>query len=641
MQDFERLRRSEDRLSLALEIAHMSMWEWDILSGEIAYSDSFEPLLGVPPGTFGGTYEAFLAYVHPEDRQFVIRLSTRALDEGADYDIEFRIVRPDKTVRWVRAKGSISFDNTGVPVRLIGIVMNITDRKHLEDQLRQSQKMEVIGRLAGGVVHDLNNQMMVILGTVNLAIPELSPGHPVRSDLKEILSSGQRAIDLTSRLLAFSRQQIVEPQVLNLNDQLLNLDKMLPRLIGEDIELVILPEPNLGMVQMDPGQFEQVLANLAVNGRDAMPDGGKLIIKTANVTLDDEYARQHAGATPGKYVMLVVRDTGCGMTKEVKEHLFDPFFTTKDQDKGTGLGLSTCCGIVKQSSGHILVYSEPGRGSTFKIYLPCVEGTTDALPHSEGAGVLPRGTETVLLVEDEASVRKLVSRMLGKQGYTVFEASNGEEALHVAQEHTCKPIHLLLTDVVMPLMSSRKLVEHLAESRPEMKVLFISGYLDNSIVNHGVLDAGMPFLPKPFTPDVLACKVREVLDTSSRRILVVDDEQNASKILRDILKDQGFQVVTTSYNCQAVQEVGEGHFDLALLDIRIPQIDDLEIFEQIKSIDSDIKVIVMTAHPDTRLIQRALEYGGSAVIRKPLDSKKLVNLICRVLTCPGRISSMS
>ena len=215
---------------------------------------------------------------------------------------------------------------------------------------------------------------MVILGTVNLAIPELSPGHPVRSDLKEILSSGQRAIDLTSRLLAFSRQQIVEPQVLNLNDQLLNLDKMLPRLIGEDIELVILPEPNLGMVQMDSRAIRAGLANLAVNGRDAMPDGGKLIIKTANVTLDNEYARQHAGATPGKYVMLVVRDTGCGMTKEVKEHLFDPFFTTKDQDKGTGLGLSTCCGIVKQSSGHILVYSEPGEARHSRFTFSVLRG---------------------------------------------------------------------------------------------------------------------------------------------------------------------------------------------------------------------------------------------------------------------------
>ncbi len=458
-----------------------------------------------------------MRFVNPAAEALLGRKAEELLGELFDFPV---VTSETMEVEIIRKGGERVTVELGVvetewegEIGYLASLRDITERKHLEDQVRQSQKIEAVGRLAGGVAHDFNNQMMVILGTVNLAIPELSPDHPVHSDLQEIRNAGQRAMDLTSRLLAFSRRQIVEPQVLNPNDLLLNIDKMFRRLIGEDIELVILPEPNLGMTKMDPGQLEQVLVNLVVNARDAMPDGGKLIIETANITLDHEYARQDPEITPGEYVMLVVRDTGCGMTKEVKEHLFEPFFTTKEQDKGTGLGLSTCYGIVKQSGGHILVYSDPGRGSTFKIYLPCVEGAADALPQRDEEGNPPRGTETVLLVEDEPLVLKLVSRVLGRQGYTVLETANGEQALRVARAYGEEPIHLLLTDVVMPQMGGKEVADWFQAVSPKTKVLFMSGYTDDAIVRQDVLDTDVAFLQKPVMPEVLARKVREVMDT--------------------------------------------------------------------------------------------------------------------------------
>lgn len=384
------------------------------------------------------------------------------------------------------------------------------DKAELQGQLRQAQKMEAIGQLAGGVAHDFNNILTVISGCAQLALIDVRAGDPLKGYLEEIKRASDRAASLTRQLLAFSRKQAFEPKVLDFNQVLKRLDKMLSRLIGEDIMLEFRPAEPLGKVKADPGQIEQVIINLALNARDAMPKGGKLLIETANVELDEVYARRHVNVAPGSYVMVSVSDTGVGMSQDVRERLFEPFFTTKEQGKGTGLGLSTVYGIVNQSGGSIWVYSEPGQGATFKIYLPRVDEPLDDL-RKEAAGEIPRGSETVLLVEDEETVRNLAVRVLAGLGYRVLEAPDGGVAFELGGQYR-EPIHLLLTDVVMPGMSGRELALRLLEIHPEAKVLYMSGYTDDAIVSHGVLSPGVGFIQKPFTLEGLSRKVREVLD---------------------------------------------------------------------------------------------------------------------------------
>ncbi|MFA4835179.1 MAG: ATP-binding protein [Dehalococcoidia bacterium] len=396
-------------------------------------------------------------------------------------------------------------------------VTDISERKRaeqeiasLQEQFLQSQKMEAIGRLAGGIAHDFNNLLTIIQGHAQLSILRLREGDPLRENIERIERASERATALTHQLLAFSRRQIMEMMVLDLNQILQRVDRMLRRVIGEDIELeTFLSEP-IGKVKTDQGQIEQVIMNIAVNARDAMPDGGKLIIETANVELDEEYARAHIAVNPGRYVMISLSDTGVGMTPEVRERIFEPFFTTKEKGKGTGLGLSTVYGIVRQSGGNICVYSEHGKGTTFNIYLPQVDEPLEELKKDvfqEIAG----GGETILVVEDEETVRELAVMVLERQGYRVLDASGGKEALLLCGEFK-DSIHLLLTDVVMPGMGGHKLVDFLKEIHPETKALYMSGYTDNAILHHGVLDEGIEFIQKPFTVEKLARKVREVLD---------------------------------------------------------------------------------------------------------------------------------
>jgi signal transduction histidine kinase len=385
------------------------------------------------------------------------------------------------------------------------------ERRQLAEQYYQSQKMEAIGQLTGGVAHDFNNLLTAINGFAELMQMKLSPDDPHRELLGNILRSGRRAADLVRQLLAFSRKQIIEPRILDLNIIVTDLDKMLQRIIGEDVELKTVLAPDLWPVRVDPAQIEQVVVNLAVNARDAMPEGGRLTIETTNMVLDGVYISSHLEAKPGEHVLLAISDTGSGISEEDREHIFEPFFTTKETGRGTGLGLATVYGIVKQSEGDIQVYSEKGIGTTFKVYLPRVKGTASSMPRVQDKSEIPTGTETVLLVEDDQSVRELSHRVLEYQGYTVLEARNAEEALQLSIRYP-KPVHLLLVDVVMPGMNGRALAEELAKTRPDMKTLFMSGYTGNAIARHGVLDPGVAFIQKPFSPAILTRRVREILD---------------------------------------------------------------------------------------------------------------------------------
>jgi two-component system cell cycle sensor histidine kinase/response regulator CckA len=397
---------------------------------------------------------------------------------------------------------------SGVPY-VHAIARDITNRIRLEAQLLQAQKMEAIGVLAGGVAHDFNNLLSVINGYAELLLESIDPNDPRAQDLEKINKAAQHAASLTSQLLAFSRKQILQPKILNLNDTVMEMSAMLRRLIGEDIELITITPPDLGLINADPAQIQQIVMNLAINARDAMPFGGKLTIETKNSDLDENYARGHPMVNPGPYVMMAISDNGSGMDAETQARIFEPFFTTKVQGKGTGLGLSTVYGIVKQSNGFIWVYSEPGKGTTFKIYFPralgAAAGPLDTRPDLE-----MRGSETILVVEDETSVRTLASRILRDRRYTVLEASNGKEALEIAQNYQGE-INLVLTDVIMPGMSGTELVSRLESVRPGSKVLYISGYTNDTVVHHGVLDSGVAFLQKPFSVNGLVSKVREVI----------------------------------------------------------------------------------------------------------------------------------
>ncbi len=497
------LRESEARLRVLVEQLPAVLWTTDT---ELRFTSSVGAglsRLGLKPQEIVG--KSLYEYFQTNDRTFVpIAAHRRALNgESVTFHVEW---------------GSGSYachaeplrDGNGVAVGVINMALDITDRKQLEAQLRQAQKMEAVGRLAGGIAHDFNNLLMVIQGYTELLLDRLGGEHPLRRNAEQIHDASQRAAGLTRQLLAFSRKQMLDPQVLNVQDVVSDMEKMLRRLIGEDIELVTMNTRELWWVRADRSQVEQVLLNLAVNSRDAMPNGGKLTIETANVELDSSYSRQ-AVVEPGQYVMLAVSDTGTGMDASIQAHVFEPFFTTKEKGKGTGLGLATVYGIVKQSGGYIWVYSEAGKGATFKVYLPRVSGEEHAAPKKVDVKVSKHGCETILLVEDEKGVRDLAREYLAQEGYDVLEAQNAEDALKLARTHA-GGIQLLFTDVVMAGMSGRQLAEEMQKLRPGIRVLYMSGYTDEAIVHHGLLGRGMVLLQKPFTLNSLALKIRETLD---------------------------------------------------------------------------------------------------------------------------------
>jgi PAS domain S-box-containing protein len=497
----EALRENETRLRLLIEQLPAILWTTD---ADLKFTSSLGAGLasmGLKPNQLLGM--PLFEFFNSGDPDFPpIAAHRRALQgEAVTFEVDWNGRLYESHVEPLRGAGSRI-------VGTVGMALDVSERRRLEDQLRQAHKMEAVGRLAGGVAHDFNNLLMVIRGYGELLLEGSEAGDPVYRSAEQIQKAADRAASLTRQLLAFSRKQVLAPAVLDINAVVTDIEKMLQRLIGEDIELVTVARPGVGRIKADRGQIEQVILNLAVNARDAMPRGGKLTIETANVELDEEYCRRHAVVQPGSYVMIAVTDTGVGMDAETRAHIFEPFFTTKGL--GTGLGLATVYGVVKQSGGYIWVYSELGQGTTFKVYLPRLEEGAAVPVFPRVPAEAQRGYETVLVVEDEDGVRELAREFLERHGYTVLTARSGPDALALAQQRP-GPIHLLITDVVMPGMSGRELAEKMAQLRPELRVLFMSGYTDDAIVQHGILDRGTALLQKPFTRASLAAKVRESL----------------------------------------------------------------------------------------------------------------------------------
>ena len=481
--------------------------------GSVTYaSDSTARVLGWTPEEIVGD-AGLRAHVHPDDLPAVGEGRAKCIEQpGAPIRGEARIKHKDGTYRVVEVVLNNMLNDRDVRSIVVNF-RDVTETRALEQQFLQAQKMEAIGQLAGGIAHDFNNMLSAILGFAGIVASELPRADPLIADVKEIITAAERASTLTRQLLAFSRKQILAPQVIDLSVHVRQLERMLQRLLGEDVELVMSLAPHIGLVKVDPAQIEQVVLNLVINARDAVAGvtPGRITVETANVFLDGEYARSHRDVVSGSFVMLSVSDNGAGMEKHVRERIFEPFFTTKGVGVGTGLGLATVFGIVKQSGGHIWLYSEPGQGTTFKVYLPQTDATgTPTVARTTKPAPL-RGSETILLVEDEAGVRSFAKRALQRAGYVVLDAANGGEALLIVEQHV-GPIHLMLTDVVMPRMSGRALAERLLVVKPDLKVVYMSGYTENTIVHHGVLDDGTDFIAKPVALDVLTAKVREVLD---------------------------------------------------------------------------------------------------------------------------------
>jgi PAS domain S-box-containing protein len=508
-QAIETMRVAEERMRFALESAGVGIWDMDYATGVTQWSTILESLYGLQPGTFDGTLETVVGCVHPDDRASLLETIGKATRSGGDFSTQHRSIWPDGTVRWLNGAGRIHLGEHGEPVRAIGIAQDITDRLTLESRYQQAQKMEVIGQLAGGVAHDFNNMLTVILGFSEMLLADLDPDDPSRADADGINKAGLRGAGLTRQLLAFSRKQIIEPTLLDLNVVVAEMRAMLGRLIEEDVTVVLglLPDPT--RMTADRGQVEQIVLNLALNARDAMSSGGTLTIETADADLDEHYAMTHPAVKPGSYVALRVTDTGAGMTAQVQARLFEPFFTTKPVGKGTGLGLATVQGIVARSGGSIDVSSEVGKGSCFTVYFPKADAAEMAADAPPPVARRRAGAETVLVVEDAKELREVATRLLRWQGYTVLVAANADEALRLFEQHGS--IDVLLTDVVMPGASGPELTRQLVERYPTLKVVYMSGYTEDAIVQHGVLNAGIALLHKPFTSETLGRKIREAL----------------------------------------------------------------------------------------------------------------------------------
>ncbi|HVI80775.1 MAG TPA: PAS domain S-box protein, partial [Candidatus Acidoferrum sp.] len=508
----EEIRNSQRKLRIHFDNTPLAVVEWDLHFRVTDWNPSAERIFGYSRAEAIGQHASFI--VPPQYRDHVDNIWQALISQrGGERSTNDNVTKSGRTIscEWYNTP---LIDDSGKVLGVASLVQDMTERVTLEERLRQSQKMEAVGRLAGGVAHDFNNLLTVILGYAQLLADGVPHGTRLTDSTEAIKTAAEKAAGITRQLLAFSRKQVLSPRVISLNDILLNLDSLLRRLIGEDVEVMTVPAADLGRVKADPSQLEQVIMNLALNARDAMPNGGNLTLETANTYLDESYAHQHQPVVPGRYVMLAVSDTGEGMNAETQARIFEPFYTTKEVGKGTGLGLSMVYGIIKQSGGYIWVYSEPNRGTTFKVYLPRVDQPPEAGAIETTGNRVLRGTETILLVEDDEQIRQLSSSVLAHCGYNVLVAGTPEQALELCKANQDK-IRLLVTDVVMPRMNGKQLADQILKSCPDLKVLYVSGYTNNAIVHYGVLESGLHFLAKPFTLSALVAKVREVLDTAA------------------------------------------------------------------------------------------------------------------------------
>ncbi len=707
----EELRRNleqaeRSRLALLSALEDQKLSDAALRESETKYREMIESLNDV---VFTVTDEGVLSYVSPSifamsgyapeelvGRPFSafillddlpgLQQKMRATLGGRREPSEFRCRAKDGRIRWVHSSSRPIIEGDRI-TGLRGVLSDITERKQaetkreqLEAQLLQSQKMESIGRLAGGVAHDFNNCLNVIRGFTQMCLADLREGEPLADHLGQVLKASDRAASLTRQLLAFGRKQVLQPEVLDLNQVLAEMEKMLRQIIGEDIELVRLPAPDLGLIKADPGQLGQVIMNLAVNARDAMPEGGRLTIETKNVQLDAEYAARHEEVAAGPYVMVAVTDTGIGMDEQTLSRLFEPFFTTKSAGRGTGLGLSTAYGIVKQSGGSICVDSELGRGTTFKLYLPRkLSAVATAAAKPRPIPLRATGDETILVVEDEEALRQLTARLLENAGYTVLSAADGEQALATYERHAGR-IDLLLTDVVMPRMNGRLLAERLTKAGPALKILYMSGYTDDAILHHGVLDTGTQFLAKPFTEVDLTRKIRAVLDgtlttsgtnwqavpddnenqpvaadaprelphavhdnigqasisathdksveidAEGSKILVVDDSVDNLRLLTAVLKHGGLVSRPVTSGKLAIKAAEADPPDLVLLDMRMPEMSGVEIcrcFKQNARL-RDIPVVFISGLQGSDDKVEGFRAGGVDFVSKPFLAEELL-----------------
>ena len=629
----EALRESEAELKEGQRVAHVGSWSWVIETDTVTWSEELFRIAGRDPeGTPPNYIRDHATLYNPESLARLQPLVERTIRTGEPYEADLELIRPDGTTRWIADTGEALRDAKGQIVGLRGTAQDITEPRRLQAQLLHSQKMEAVGRLAGGIAHDFNNILTVIGGYNEMLTKALPVGEPAHQQATEIGLAARRAAALTRQLLTFSRKQVLELKVLDVNTIVNGILELLSRLLGEDIEIVLELQKGLGLVKADPGQIEQVIMNLAVNARDAMPDGGKLILETQDVELDESYARAHPSVTAGPYVLLAASDTGCGMTPETVSHLFEPFFTTKEVGKGTGLGLSTVFGIVKQSGGEISVYSVPGEGTTFKIYLPRVSAETGERDLASSPTIIrARPGERVLMVEDDEAVGRLTQSMLSDLGYDVLTAS-GEEALEIAARQP-GPIDLLLTDVVMPGLKGPEVATRLLAVHPETRVVFMSGYAAESLLHQTAVLGTAVFLQKPFTSSKLGGKLREALDASRKplSILHMDDDRDILEITRFFLAEDGHRVV----GCLDVEETvarytealarGE-RFDLVLLDLSIPgKKGGVEGMREILALDPTARIVACSGAGPSEV--GPLESGFVGIVEKPFTSKSLKTIL--------------
>ena len=638
----EALRASEDLLQQSQSVARIGHYVLDVAAGTWSSSATLDEIFGIGP-EHPHTVAGWLNLIHPDEGDTMRRyFGDNVLRDRQPFNRDYRIVRPsDGAVRWVHGTGRLDFAADGHPVRMFGVIQDITERTslaeektRLEDQLRQAQKVEAIGRLAGGVAHDFNNLTAIVLGYGEMLLGQVHAEDPKHKYVQQIVEAGRRSAALTRQLLAFSRKQTLQPEVLDINALLRNLERMLGRVIGENIELQFRLAADAGRIKADPGQIEQAVTNLVLNARDAMPLGGRLTVETADIELDEAYARSHRGAVPGCYVMLALTDTGGGMDPATLSRLFEPFFTTKPKGKGTGLGLATVYGIVKQSGGYIWADSAPGAGTTFRIYLPRTDEEL-TLKAIEIEGAIPRGRgELILLVEDQAPLRGLCETVLSHLGYRVIAAGNGLEALNLVREERLEP-ELVVTDVIMPDMSGGEMTDRLRRDRPDLKVLYMSGYTDDVIASHGVLEPGMHFIEKPFTERALATKVREALGAKEpvekaaavppvRQVLMIDDDEQFRELVRHFCTKRGHVFAGAESAAAALAVLAKQSFDVLLVDLNIPGTSGEGVLRKIRAAGCVVPAIVLTGDVASADMNVLRPLGAVCALEKSSNSEPLL-----------------